>query len=46
MTLELEDASDNGEKLGAINATFTLEPKNYEDRQEVKYSVHVFRNHS
>ena len=39
MTLELEDTEESGEKLGAINATFTIEPKNVEDRQEVS-NVH------
>lgn len=35
MTLDLEDPDGGKEKLGQICAVFTVQPKNFEDRQEV-----------
>lgn len=35
MILDLEDPDGGKEKLGQICAVFTVQPKNYEDRQEV-----------
>ena len=35
MTLDLEDPDGGSEKLGQICAVFTVQPKNFEDRQEV-----------
>ena len=35
MILDLEDPDGGEEKLGQICAIFTVQPKNYEDRQEV-----------
>lgn len=35
MTLDLEDPDGGKDKLGQICAIFTVQPKNYEDRQEV-----------
>ena len=36
MILDLEDPDGGQEKLGQICAIFTVQPKNYEDRQEVQ----------
>ena len=36
MILDLEDPDGGQEKLGQICAVFTVQPKNYEDRQEVQ----------
>ncbi|KAK2564508.1 Multiple C2 and transmembrane domain-containing protein 1 [Acropora cervicornis] len=35
MTLDLEDPDGGSEKLGQICAVFTVQPKNFEDRQEI-----------
>ena len=38
MTLDLEDPDGGKETLGQICAVFTVQPKNFEDRQEVLIS--------
>jgi len=35
MVLDLEDPDGGKDKLGQICAVFTVQPKNFEDRQEV-----------
>lgn len=35
MTLDLQDPDGGSEKLGQICAVFSVQPKNFEDRQEV-----------
>lgn len=44
MILDLEDPDGGKEKLGQICAIFTVQPKNYEDRQEVMLQCTIFSN--
>lgn len=43
MILDLEDPDGGKEKLGQICAIFTVQPKNFEDRQEVNIT-HIHKN--
>lgn len=43
MILDLEDPDGGKEKLGQICAIFTVQPKNFEDRQEVN-TTHILKN--
>ena len=42
MTLDLEDPDGGKEKLGQICAVFTVQPKNFKDRQEVLVKCILF----
>ena len=39
MTLDLEDPDGGKEKLGQICVIITVQPKNFEDRQEVMLNI-------
>lgn len=42
--MELDLDGEDGEKLGKVLATFTVSPKNVEDRQEVNACVRAQNN--